>query len=811
MSLLQDVRFAIRMLAKDRGFTLVAVMTLALGIAANNTVFTLVNAVFFRGMPFDKPEQIMGLGTRDGRGRDRGVSYLDFKDWRDSSRAFAGLAVLAGGTMNVSDEGRPPERYFGGYVSANTFGLIGEKPAIGRAFLPEDDRPGAESVVLLGDSVWRNRYGADSGVVGRTIRVNDVSSVVVGIMAVDFKFPFNADMWQPLEQFAGLAKQKRDARNFQVLGRLANGVTIDQARAELGGIVGRLAHDYPDTNKDILQRIQPYQETVNGGQIRVMFSALMGAVVFLLLIACANVANLLLARATRRSREISVRVSLGATRWRIVRQLLVESVLLAAVAGVVGLGLSTIGVRLFNAAVSDPRLGKPYWIHFTMDGQVFTFLAAICLGTGVLFGLAPALHVSKASVSEVLKEGGGRSGTGGRHARRWTSALLVTELALTLVLLAGAGFMMRSFVAMYRMGVGIDTSHITAMQLNLPDRKYPTPEQRTAFFERVEERLGAIRTLPGASITSSFPLGGGQPRLLAIEGRPPAAGETPPTVTAVLAGRRYFDTLGLAVRGRSFLDGDGTPGHEAAVVNQRFVAMHFPNQDPIGQRIQLTDDNAPNKPSWSATIVGISPTVRQRNPQDPDPDPVVYLPYRADPVPFTTLLVRTAGDPAAATSLLREELRAIDPDLPLFNIQTLDERLAVQRWPYSVFGSMFAIFALVALVLSAVGLYAVTAYSVTQRTQEIGIRMALGAQAAQVRWLILRQGLIKLAIGVPIGVAGAFGVGILLKTLLVQTGTRDPITLVSIVCVLTLVSLAACFWPARRATRLDPMVALRYE
>ena len=323
--------------------------------------------------------------------------------------------------------------------------------------------------------------------------------------------------------------------------------------------------------------------------------------------------------------------------------------------------------------------------------------------------------------------------------------------------------MMRSFVAMYRIGVGLDTSHITTMQINLPDRKYSTPEQRTAFYQRVEERLGAIRTLPGASITSSFPLGGGQPRLLAIEGRPAPTGEALPTVTALLAGRRYFDTLGVAVRGRPFIDGDGAPGHEAAVVNQRFAAMYFSGQDPIGQRIRLTDENAPNMPSWSATIVGVSPTVRQRNAQDPDPDPVVYLPYRADPVAFATLLVRTTGDPSAATSLLREEMRAIDPDLPLFNIQTLDERLAVQRWPYRVFGSMFAIFALVALVLSAVGLYAVTAYSVTQRTQEIGIRMALGAQASQVRWLILRQGIVKLAIGLPIGLAGALGVGTLLR------------------------------------------------
>jgi putative ABC transport system permease protein len=530
-----------------------------------------------------------------------------------------------------------------------------------------------------------------------------------------------------------------------------------------------------------------------------------------LLIACANVANLLLARSAQRAREVGVRVSLGATRWRIVRQLLVESVLLALVSGVLGLVLTVAGTRWFDAATQD--VGKPYWIRFTIDGSVFAFFAAVCLATGVVFGLAPALHISRTDINEVLKESGGRSGSGGARARRWTGALIVVELALTLVLLAGAGFMIRSFMSLYTLDLGIeDTSRLLTLSLSLPDRKYPTPEQRVALYQRLDERLGAMSNVRGGTITSNAPLNGGANVRLSIEGRPTPAGEQPPQVTRVVIGPRYFDTFGLRLlRGRAFTDADGTTGHEVAVVNQRFVAMHFQNQDPIGQRIKLVNDPpAAPEPAWT-TIVGVSPTVWQRFNQDPNPDPVVYLPYRALPSQFMTLVVRTAGEPALATSAIRDEVRALDPDLPLFAIRTMDESLAQQRWPFRIFGTMFAIFAVIALVLSAVGLYAITAYSVTQRTQEIGVRMALGAQPPQVWWLVISGTFLQLAIGLAIGMAGAFGVGRLLRSLLVGTTPNDPVTLGSIALLFVAVSLAACFWPARRATRLDPVHALRYE
>jgi putative ABC transport system permease protein len=819
MGLWQDVLFALRLLVKNKWFTLVATVALALGIGVNAAVFTFVNAVLIRGLPFDDPDRIMALSTRDTvRARDLGVSYLDYKDWRAGTKTFSALAAFTGATMNVSDEGRAPERFTGSYISANGFRLIGQAPLLGRDFLPDDDRPGAPAVVLLGSGVWKNRYGSDPSVIGKTIRVNDVPSVVIGVMPEGFKFPNNGDVWQPLSTIVDLEKQKRNARGIQVMGRLAPGVTRQQATAELVAIGQALAQDYPDTNKDVRPQVQTFNDRVTGGPIKPIFLSLMGAVVFVLLIACANVANLLLARSAHRSREVSVRVSLGASRWRIVRQLLVESVLLALISGVLGFGLSLIGIRLFDAATQD--VGKPYWMEFTMDGTVFAYLAAICLGTGIVFGLAPALHVARTDVNEVLKEGG-RSGSAGIRVRRWSSVLVTAELALTVALLAGAGFMMRNFLTLYRLDLGIETSNLLTMSLALPERKYPSIEQRLEFYRRLQERLESSGKFRTVSVASNAPMMGGFSRRLTVEGRPLAAGEQPPTVGMLTVDPRYFETLGLPLtRGRAFTSTDGSPGQETAIINSRFAEMFLRNEDPIGQRITLTIDLAGGAAptggvpmALTATVIGIVPNLRQRNIQEAQTDPVAYLPYRMDPRGFMVLLARSEGDPNALTPLLREELRAVDADLPLFNIRTMDQNLAQQRWPFRVFGTMFAIFAVIALVLSAVGLYAVTAYSVTQRTPEIGVRMALGAQSKQVAWLFLRRSLVQLSIGLVLGIGGALGVGKIFESanLLVQTNGRDPITIGSIGGILTLVALAAATWPANRATKLDPLVALRHE
>jgi putative ABC transport system permease protein len=810
--MLQDLRFAARLLTKDRWFTVAAAVALALGIGMNAAVFTIVNSLLLRSLPFADPDRVMYVGERDTKaGRNFMVSWPDFQDWRESQRSFAGLAAWSAGTMNVSDEGQPPERYNGAYFAANAFMVFGERPIHGRDFQPGDDTPGAAPVVILGEGLWRSRYGGDPSFVGRTIRVNDVPATVIGVMPERMQFP-DAELWMPLTHVPGLATRKRDERfGIQAFGRLAPGVSREAAQSELTTIAARLEREFPDTNSNIAATVMTFNERLYAGPLQLVILAAMGAVGFVLLIACANVANLLLARATGRAREIAIRVSIGATRWRIVRQLLVESLLLAALGGLLGLLLAFWGTHWFDATTQG--LGRPYYLQFEMDGRVLAFFAFVCLATGILFGLAPALQASKTDINEVMKEGGsGRGGTGGVRARRWTSALIVAELALAVVLLAGAGFMVRSFLALYRLDPGIDTANLLTMNLALPDHKYPTAERRADFYRRLEERLGAFTPMGSATMTSNVPLGSGMALGLEIDGRTPRTDEPRPQVTRVVIDTRYFDTVGLRLtRGRPFVDADGTSGREVAIVNQRFVSMYFAGEDPLGRRIRLMPDAPASTPSAWITIVGISPTVRQRNLREVDPDPVVYVPYRFAPLPSMTLLVRAAGQPSGMTTLLREEVRALDPDLPLFDVATMDQFIARTRSFYRIFAAMFATFSVVALALSAVGLYAVTAYSVTHRTREIGLRMALGAEARQVWWLIARRSSVNLAIGLTLGMAGAFAVGRLLRSVLAQTSATDPATLAMIVIVFVTVSMAACYWPARRAARVDPIIALRGE
>jgi len=805
------LKHAFRMLVKDPWFTLVAVLALGLGIGVNSTVFTFVNAVLLRGLPFPNSDQIVHLTSRNtAEGNTDAVSYPDFLDWRAQARSLSSLAAYRQTPMNISDSGHPPERANGVRVSTNAFSIIGEAPIRGRDFKEGEDAKGTEPVAIIGYGLWKTRYGSDPNVIGKSIRINDVPTTVIGIMAEGMKFPTNTDVWMPLVPDTDM--ERRDARAMNLFGRLAPGVTLKQAQTELTGINKNLERQYPDTNKSIDAEIMTFNQRFNGGPIRIVFLALMGAVGFVLLIACANVANLLLSRSARRSREMALRIALGASRGRVIRQLLVESTLLAFLGGVLGWLLSLVGVRLFDMAVAD--VGKPYWIKFTMDTTVFAFLVAVCFATGIIFGIVPALQVSKTNLNEILKESG-RGNAGGRRARWMASSMVVAELALTIVLLAGAGLMIRSFMKLYSMDIGVDTSRMLTMRLTLPDKKYPTPEKRRLFYESLLPRLAAIPGVAASSITSAPPGNGAGSRGIEFEGRPEADPKKVPQVTTMYVSESYFDTIGVTPRqGRLLGEPDGKPGSEALVVNARFAAQYFPNEDVLGKRIRFkapaTGPDA-QKPNPWLTIVGVTPTVRQRNVQDVDPDAVIYASYRLDPPFGTALLLRGRGEPGALTSAVREAVQATDPDQPVFGVQTMEQAFAQQRWPYRVFGTMFTIFAIIALVLSSVGIYAVTAYSVTQRTQEIGVRMALGAQSRQVSWLILRRGLVQLAIGLALGTAGALAAAPVLQALLVQIKPTDPVTLVGIGVVFTIVTVCACLIPARRATRLDPLTALRIE
>ena len=812
MTLLQDLRFAVRVLVKNRWFTIMAAFVLALGIGANNAVFTIVNAVLLRNLPFPNPDQIMLVQTGDNRGRTLGVSMRDFEDWQASAKTFSHLSFVFSGSFNVGDEGRIPENYFGSYVSANFFKLLGVGPSLGRDFAPTEDTFGSQPVVLISGNVWQQRYGNDPAVIGRSIRLNGTPATIIGVMPEGMHFPNEADVWMPVGSLpAAITGQPRQARGYGAFGRLRDGVTVEQARSELKSIGATLATDHPTTNKDLAPTADRFSDRIVGTQLRTLFWTLMGAVGFVLLIACSNVANLLLSRAAHRSSEVSVRVAMGASRWQVVRQLLIEAMLLSLVAGAVGLLLSIAGIRWFDAETQN--VGKPYWMVFTMDWRTFAFFLGVCLLTGLIFGLAPALHVSRVNVYETLKEGG-RSGSGSIRARRWSAALIVTQLALTLVLLAGAGLMMRSFLTMYAMDIGVDTSRMLSLNMIISARKYPSWDDRMALMRRIDEHFATVGAIEAASTSTNPPFGGGPLRQLEIDGKAKLPGERAPSVTMLSIGARYFDTLRVKpVQGRVFTDADGEAGQQNAIVNQRLVAMHFKGENPLGKQIRLSDDTPASEANW-LTVVGVVPNVRQRNNnQEREPDPIAYITHRqnATMARGATVLARARTDVAQATLALRQAMQAIDPDLALFNLRTVDEILQQQRWLLRLFTSMFSTFALIALALAAVGLYAVTAYTVTQYTRDIGVRMVLGAKPGQVVWLFLRRAFIQLAIGLAIGLGGAIGVGQLLQSFLVQTSSRDPVTLAVIVTLLVLVSVAACIWPARQATRLDPLAALRHE
>ena len=810
MSLFQDLRFAARILLKDRWFTFAAATALALGIGANAMVFTIVNAVLLRGIPFSDADRIMSVWTENQplHVERNGVSWEDFQDYRDQSHSFSNLVAYLDANVNVSDDDSAAERSLGTYISWNFFRMIGVQPVLGRDFRQDDDVKGATPVVMLGYGLWQKRYGGDRSIIGKNIRVNTRVATVIGVMPQGLQFPDNVDLWIPFVVLPPGSFTGRSGRAFAVLGRLSPGAAVEQARSEMRTIGSRLEAEYPTTNKDWKPNLRSYNDDSTQGPIRTLFLAMFGAVGFVLLIACANVANLQLARSIGRTREVTVRSALGATRWRIIRQLLVESILLAFVGGIGGFALAVAGVRWFDRQTTN--VGKPYYMTFDFDPKVFVYVAAICLVAGIVAGLAPSLHVSKTDLNEVLKESG-RSGMGGSHAGRWTATFVVSELILTLVLLSGAGFMMRSFLASYTMNIGVDANHLLMLRLYLPLTKYPLAPVRADLFQQFEDRVAAIPGVQASAIATAPPLQGGQLMPMALDGRVPPPGETQPRVLVVGVGDAYFDAAHIPIRiGRAFRRDDGLPGKAAVIVNERWVTVHSPKADPLGRQIMIRGLNDGKDPEW-ASVVGVVPEVRQQNFRMSAPDPIVYVPLRVNPQRTSAFLVRTSADTAQITSALRAELRKVEPDIPVYGVMTMEELVAQQRWQYVAFGSMFGLFAAIALALSAVGLYSVTAYSVVQRTQEMGVRMALGAQPKGIIWLVLKRALVQIAVGLPFGIAGAFGVGVVLQSLLVGTSPHDPVTLIAITIVLIVVAVAAAAVPARRAARLDPMIALRYE
>ena len=805
-SVVQDVRFAGRLLTRNGRFTIAAVAALSCSIGVSTTGFTVVNAVT-RGLPVDEPDRIVRVGVLDASQRPVRVSPREFEVWRSAS-TVAGIAAFSPTMATVSEKGRSPEPVAAAYVSADTFGLLGERPVLGRDFLPEDDRPGAPVVALLGDAVWRSRFNGDRSILDRSITVDDVPVTIVGVMPAGFRFPMVADLWLPLSVMPGYGED-RAARVIDVVGRLGPGRSPTQAVAELEPIALRLAQDLPEPGRATAVTVAPFT-----GDIRPMYPfliALMASVGFVLLIACVNVANLLLARALARTRETAVRLAHGATRWRVLRQLLVESALLTAMAGAVGVVLALLATRLLSDTLAS--INFPYWLRWTMDGRVVLFVVLVCVVSAAISGLWPAVYLARSHVMDGLRQGG-RSATLGSRPRRLVASLLAVELAFTLVVLAGAGLMTRSFLSLYRADLVIDPTNVLSTRIALPPARYPTPEAQTAFFRQLEEQLGGLSTIGAAAFADTVPFIGAPRRELSINGRADAPDAPRPRVSMVSIGQAYFETLGVRLtRGRAFTEADMRPGSGDAIVNERLAAMFFPDQEPIGKRIRLSGGptSSQETDTW-LTVVGVAPSVRQQPTLGlQDLDPVVYVPRTPASGPAAWLLVRGAPSATSVATVVRERIWALDPDVALARLVPLDETISQSRWTVRVFAAMFATFAWIAVVLSAVGLYAVTAYSVTQRRQEVGVRMALGAQRGDIVWLFTRRAFVSLSVGLVAGIAGAFAIGPLLRAFLVQTSPGDPVTLAAVAGVLVVVAAVASVWPALRATRVRPAMALRTE
>ncbi|WP_415910082.1 ABC transporter permease [Oleiharenicola sp. Vm1] len=806
--MLSDLRFALRQLVRYRWFSAAVIVTLALGIGVNTTVFTLVNAVLFKPVPVPDGERLAVVTQQWPENRyNRGpVSLAEFRAYREQNRTFEGLEAVGRGSGIIAEPGNPPERYGLGIVSPGMFALLKTPPVLGRAFAAADGEAGAPAVLMLSHQVWQQRYAGATDVVGRTVRLNGQPATIIGVMPEGFKFPDNEELWTALTPTP--EREDRKNRSLMLFGLRRPGTSIGQAQTDLAVIAARQAKEFPDTNKDVTPRVQTFHDLFNGGPIKLIFLLMLGAVGFVLLIACANVANMMLSRAVGRGREMAVRAAMGASRRQIIRQLLIESVLLSVIGGALGLGLAQFGIHAFDLATQD--VGKPYWILFTMDWRAFAYFAVISVASGIVFGLVPALRASRVDLNTALKDGAAAGGSA--RGGKLTAALVVFQFAATVVLLAGAGLLVKSFLAVQRINPFVPAHEILGVRLALPDGKgerYESPEARKAMHERLQQRLAAVPGVAQAVLTSDFPGLGSQQRAVEIEGRSTPDPKHPFQASVVFATPDYLPAINLPVLvGRGLNDTDGATGKEAAVVTRAFAARYWPDASPIGRRFRLTGLDGRVGP-W-VTVVGVSGDLVQHT-QQRDAPPLAFLSDRQEPWAWIGVMLRTPGDPAALVPSVRAAIQELDPDLPLFEVRTLHEAIEHENWFLAVFGALFLTFAVIALLLASVGIYAVVAQTTARRTREIGIRMALGATAAAVVRLMLARGVRQLALGLVLGLAGAFATTRLLDSILSLVSPTDPVVFVSVTALLTAIGLFACWLPARRAARVAPTEALRTE
>jgi len=800
-SLLQDLRYGLRMLLKNKGFSVVAIIALGLGIGANTAIFSLVNGVLLRPLPYPEAERIVYFeGQNPSAGiTDSNISIPDFQDWTTQSQAFSHTAFFWTGGAALAEQGGEPERVPRVGVTTRFFDLLGVQPMLGRSFLAKEDRPGPATVAILSEGLWKRRFGADRNIIGKTITISARPVTVVGVMPGGFAFPENSQIWTP----AGItpAEEPRDNRSYSALGRLKPGVKLEQAQSQISAINAQLAQAFPDTNKGWDAQLARLHERLVRS-VRPSLLLLLGAVGCVLLIACANVANLLLARAAARQKEMAIRTALGASRGRVLRQMLTESILLSTIGGAVGLLLSFWLIELL-ISISPPD--SPRFNEATLDYRVLAFTIALSAFTGLIFGLAPALHASKLDVSGALKEGG-RSGEGYRRTSA-RSLLLIGEVALSLILLVGAGLLIQSFRRLQEVRPGFNPERVLIASLSLPGAKYKDDQQRIDFYRTLTERLKALPAVQAAAAGVNLPLGASDysiGRSFIPEGRALTTDESANASYSTIT-PAYFEALQIPLlAGRAFNERDNNTAPKAVIVNRTVALKHFGSETAaIGKRLTIWRDE-----KFPREIVGV---VGETKPGalEEESGAQIYTPHAQDGSwGFMTLAIRAAGDPAAMTTTLRREVLGLDKDLPIFNVKTMEDVVAASIGSRRVSMLLFSVFAGAALVLAAVGIYGVMAYTVAQRTQEIGIRMALGAQAGDVLRMVVRQGMTLALIGIGVGLAGALGLTRVIASLLFGVNATDPFTFVAIALLLGAVAFLASYLPARRAAKLSPMIAL---
>jgi putative ABC transport system permease protein len=816
-SIWRDFRYGLRMLARMPGHTVASALALSLGIGLTTATFSIVYGMMLRGLPFEQGERLMMLSTQNAARDRKGelVGVHDYLDWCKRQRSFEGLAAYNNGTVTVSGDNHP-ERVNGATLTANTLDLLRVKPILGRGFQPGEDRPGAAAVALVGYQLWKDHYNGDPRIVGKPVRINGQPTTVVGVMPRDFRFPFAEQLWTP--QILDPNKTARGkAEQLLVFGRLRPGVTRERGQAEMETIEKALAVEYPRTNGGWTAKVEPYADFFVNQDLRRMFLTMLGAVCAVLLIACINVASLILSRAAKRTREVAIRCALGAGRNLVVRQILLESLTLALLGAAAGIGLARLGIAFFNAALI--KQNPPFWMRIAIDLPSLGFALGATVAAALISGLVPALQISRTQISDVLKDEG-RGSTSLRLG--WLSrVVVVAELALSCTLLVAAGLMVKSIIRAQRTPYGFETAHLLTARVPIFEANYPKPSDRGAFYQRLIDRLAERPDVTAVGATTTLPSVPWGNDAFAVDGRAYPTENEYPVAHSDVVSAGLFATLGVRpLAGREFERLDNVTSQAVVLINRSLARKMWPHESPLGRRLRMVNSNAGNggwvlgsdprrQEPWR-TVVGVVPDLRIYGLNDKKPEGL-YLPLSQVGGIRVSLVVRTPREPLSLVETVRAEVAALDKDTPIYFVKTMDQAVVEDRFFNNLFGSLFLTFGLSALVLAAVGIYGVIAFSVGRRRQEIGLRMALGAQRGTVLRMLVRQGAIQLAIGVFLGLPFAFGVSRLLAGVLYDVQPGDPTVFAAVVATLSLVAMVACLVPGQRAVEVDPVVALRHE